>query len=210
MAQHIFENISHHYDELFKDYGYDHKTLEYGSRESQFRKFEILSSVCSLNGLSILDIGSGFADFHTYLGEHYEDITYEGFELSQAIIDFTLNKKKNLKLSNYNILDDDASQIATHDIVVSSGIFTLLGNNAPLLMQNIVKAMFRRCKVAVAFNSLSTWWRSDNSNIDDEIEYFADPILTLEWCRKITPWVSLRHDYMPHDFTIFLYKEQQL
>jgi hypothetical protein len=36
--------------------------------------------------------------------------------------------------------------------------------------------------------------------------YDAESLLTLNSCRQLTPWVALRHDYHPRDFTVYLYK----
>ena len=37
-------------------------------------------------------------------------------------------------------------------------------------------------------------------------EFNADPLETVASCRRISPRAVLRHDYMPHDFTVFLYR----
>jgi hypothetical protein len=90
-----------------------------------------------------------------------------------------------------------------HDIVSANGIFYLLGAEAPRLMRQLVEAMFARCHEAVIFNSLSTW-----ASVHDAGEFYADPLETLAWCREISPWVMLRHDYLPHDFLIVIRREK--
>ena len=69
-------------------------------------------------------------------------------------------------------------------------------------MVEIVKKMFSRSKKAVIFNSLSSWSSFRESN-----EFYADPLETISWCRKISPHISFNHDYMKHDFTICLKKD---
>ncbi|CDN13322.1 hypothetical protein RintRC_4207 [Richelia intracellularis] len=54
----------------------------------------------------------------------------------------------------------------------------------------------------MAFNSLSSWGTQKESG-----EFYADPLATVKFCRTLTPWVILRHDYMQHDFTIYMYRE---
>jgi hypothetical protein len=68
-------------------------------------------------------------------------------------------------------------------------------------MQSMIERMFALATRAVAFNSLSTWSSDQQAG-----EFYADPLQTVQFCRELTPWVVLRHDYHPRDFTVYLYK----
>ena len=57
----------------------------------------------------------------------------------------------------------------------------------------------------VAFNSLSSW-----ANDKEKGEFYADPLEVLKFCKTLSPWVVLRHDYHSRDFTIFIYKERNV
>ena len=70
-------------------------------------------------------------------------------------------------------------------------------------MQRLIAKMFSLCSDAAVFNSLSAWAPDRESG-----EFYADPAATLDYCRTLTPWVALRHDYHPRDFTVFLFKKQ--
>jgi hypothetical protein len=39
-------------------------------------------------------------------------------------------------------------------------------------------------------------------------EFYADPVEIVRFCRSLTPWVVLRHDYLAHDFTVYLYRDR--
>jgi hypothetical protein len=69
-------------------------------------------------------------------------------------------------------------------------------------MQKIVAEMYRHSRKGVVFNSLSSW-----ASIHEKGEYYANPLEVVERCRKLSPWLTFRHDYLPHDFTIFISKE---
>ncbi len=69
----------------------------------------------------------------------------------------------------------------------------------------MIEAMFNIARNAVAFNSLSAWAADKEDG-----EFYADPHEVLQFCRTVTPWVVLRHDYHSRDFTIYMYKSCNL
>jgi hypothetical protein len=71
------------------------------------------------------------------------------------------------------------------------------------LTKKMIAAMFDACHIGVALNSLSSW--HDTSEQGEF--YCADPLEILAFCRTLTPSILFRHDYLPHDFTVFMYKD---
>ena len=71
-------------------------------------------------------------------------------------------------------------------------------------MKKTISRMFSVSKKGIAFNTLSQWADSKTGN-----EFYASPAETLEFCHTLSPYVVLRHDYHPADFTIFIYKNRQ-
>ena len=65
--------------------------------------------------------------------------------------------------------------------------------------------MYEASNYAVAFNSLSSYCMNK-----EEDEFYADPLDVFKFCLSLTPWVSLRHDYHHRDFTIYMYKNQNI
>ena len=88
-----------------------------------------------------------------------------------------------------------------YDYVIASGIFYLRKSEPELYMESMVAEMFRICRKAVAFNSLSQW----GSHVDNS-EFLADPLRIMSYCHQLSPYLTFRHDYHPGDFTIFIYK----
>ena len=198
-----FAQIADFYDQRVQNYGYDPRACDYGRSESQYRKFSVLASATNYNDLSVLDVGCGFADYASFLMERYSAIDYHGIDLSTAMIEKARQLRTDLDLRVANIFDLPESE--TYDIVSANGIFYLLGHEAPELMRRLVRKMFRHARRAVVFNSLSTW-----ASVHEPREYYADPLEVMAWCRELSPWVSLRHDYLPHDFTIFVARQPNL
>jgi hypothetical protein len=68
----------------------------------------------------------------------------------------------------------------------------------------MVTKMFELSRVATVFTSLSAW-----GAVKEQGEFHADPVETLTFCRSLTPWVVLRHEYHERDFAVYLYREPQ-
>lgn len=198
----VFERIGNYYDRLVNKYGHVPEACDYGKVTSQLIKFRVLSEVLPMSGMSMLDVGCGFADYYDFLKQKYGAITYRGIDLSETMIKEAKKNHPHLNLQHGNILGEQGE--GEYDIVNANGIFYLLGDQAKETMQLIINRIFRLSRKVCAFNSLSSWAPTKEAG-----EFYADPCETVAYCRTLTSWVVLRHDYHPRDFTIYLYKDQQ-
>jgi SAM-dependent methyltransferase len=193
--------IAAYYDQLVARFGHDPRSCDYGRATSQIRKFEVMAQVMDLESRSVLDVGCGFADFADYLRGRFKDVHYSGVDITPAMVKTARELHPDLTIHQGDILAEDFA--APYDLVTANGIFYLMGEGAEAIMRRIVARMYQLSRKAVAFNSLSTWAPEQEAG-----EFYADPAATLEFCRTLTPFVTLRHDYLRHDFTVFLYREQ--
>lgn len=196
-----FTRISEFYDELVEKYGHDPRACDYGRPESQAIKFKVLGDVAELSGKHLLDVGCGFADFADYLRDRYPGISYTGIDLSPRMIGEAQRLHPELVLRHGNFAQEIPA--GEFDVVTANGIFYLLGASAETHMRAMVSRMFQIARVAVAFNSLSSWAGDQEAG-----EFYADPLKTVEFCRTLTPCVVLRHDYHTRDFTVYLYHDR--
>lgn len=201
MAEHPFGRISSYYDALVAEHGDDPRSCDYGSARSQAVKFDVLADVADLDGMSVLDVGCGLAHFADHLEHRFAGLEYAGIDLSPRMVEQAGERRPDLRLEVGSLLEHEFDR--RFDVVLANGIFYLLGADAPALMRRLIARMWSLADRAVAFNSLSTW-APDRY----EAEYQADPLEMLEFCRTLTPHVVLRHDYMTHDFTIYLHRER--
>jgi SAM-dependent methyltransferase len=194
-----FGRIANYYQDLVQKYGHDPRACDYGRPQSQEIKFRVLSEAMPVKGRSVLDVGCGFADFHRFLRDRFGEVRYSGIDVCPAMVEEARRLDPHCEVKLANILD--ASIRERFDLVTANGIFYLLGDEAWSTMQEIVRRMYAVAEHAVAFNSLSSWAEDKEAG-----EFYADPAEVLQFCRTLTPWVVLRHDYHPRDFTIYMYK----
>ena len=170
----------------------DYKKVKWGSRESQFLRFKILSQISEdFFESSVLDYGCGTGAFLEFLQQHSYSGKYAGYDILPKMLELAEEKYQNACFIN-------TLTTQPFDFVVASGIFTI--TNLEMMHAEIQK-MYQISQKGIAFNSLSIF--SSLKQID---EFYADPIKVLEFCFKLTPKIVLKHDYLPHDFTIYMYK----
>jgi SAM-dependent methyltransferase len=197
-----FTRIPDHYRRLITEYGHDPRACDWGGPEAQRVRYRVLADVADLDGCRVLDVGCGFADWAAFLEREVGTVDYSGVEITTSMAAEAKRLRPDLRVRVANFLDDDVG--GDFDVVAANGIFYLLGEDAPRLMRMIIAKMFGMARVAVAFTTLSAWARDPAPG-----EFYADPLETLDYCRSLTPWVTLRHDYHPRDFAVYMYRERR-
>lgn len=194
-------SIESYYTGLIQEHGHSPRACDYGRPESQDKKFRVLAEAMNLNNKTVLDVGCGFAHFSQFLANSFDSVDYHGVDITQEFVTQARTLHPDVKIDHADILNDDLGR--TYDFVTANGIFYLLGQDAKQLMHDLITRMFALTHDTVAFNSLSSWCDDKESG-----EFYADPLETLEFCRTLSPWVTLRHDYHTRDFTIYMRKDQ--
>jgi SAM-dependent methyltransferase len=185
-------------------FGADVRAVDWGNTESQRLRFKVLAEVGELNSSSLLDVGCGMGDLYGWLKENNIKAQYRGIDITPEMTTIAKKRFPSGDFSVGNMLEDPQPSGQHYDFVIASGIFYLRQNEAMEYLQTTVAAMFKAARIGIAFNSLSTWFEPKEPG-----EFYADPLKTVHFCRTLTPWVRLRHDYHPRDFTVFLYRDRR-
>jgi SAM-dependent methyltransferase len=190
------------FTELLDRYGADVQALDWGSRESQETRFSVLAQVGPLVGRSVLDIGCGMGDFLGWLRKRgVDDVEYTGIDITPGMIEIAQQRFPDARFAVVNFLDAGDEIAKSYDFIFASGIF-YRRRTAPLVFfEAVLSKMYCHCKRAIAFNSLSSWAADQ-----EEGEFYADPLETLDFSRTLSPWIVLRHNYHPRDFTVFIHR----
>jgi RimJ/RimL family protein N-acetyltransferase/SAM-dependent methyltransferase len=196
-------HTAEHYRQLLEEHGTSHLALDWGSRESQRLRFEVLATVGNLSGRRILDVGCGLGDFAGWLDERGIDADYTGIDLTPELVTQAALLHPHRRFECGGILDASVLSGERFDYVLASGIFATYLSGSEDFLRRAVARMWQLAERGCAFNSLSTWAPTREAG-----EYHADPLAVLEYCRSLTPWLALRHDYHPRDFSIYLWREQ--
>ena len=189
------------YDQNVRKHNNDIKSVAWGSRESQQKRFEILSQIADLEGRSVLDVGCGLGDFYRWLKDRYRDIKYTGVDITPSMVELASKKHPGAKFYILDILESN-SVMPAYDFVFASGIFNRRITKHKHFIKDTIVRMFDLSKQGIAFNIMST-----KADFMEKKEYYADPGKMLDFCLGLSRKVALMHNYMPHDFTVFVYKQ---
>lgn len=190
--------VSDHYSPLLKSHGNSHLSLNWGSQTSQLKRFERLIDFPIEEDATILDVGCGLGHLFEYLRNRKKQIKYTGYDIIPDMVSEASKLFPEANFTEENILD--SSEDYCYDYVVASGIFTIGCNHERMFAT--IDSMFKKSVKICSFNSLSAWSPSDGAH-----EFQADPLKVLDFCKELTPRISFFHSYLPHDFTVHLYKE---
>lgn len=193
-------------------FGHDLKTLAYGSKATQERKFDVLLSAIPERRVTLLDIGCGFADLYTHMRARGYDITYTGVDIAAEIVALARAAHPELRILAGDVLGGDLIAGERFEYVVSTGINCAVNGHNEAIERALLRTAFdRSTRAAIIALQSSVYLQSHPEAAADGTSWFSDPTALCDYALKnITPWVALRHDYMPHDFTLFLFREPRL
>ncbi len=170
------------------------------SQRTQRMRFEIFLQLHDLNGKSLLDVGCGVGDLWQHLKRRGIQCDYWGTDISPEMIRRCQERFPEAHFEVQNILTWEPTRY--FDYVVAIAIHNIKVENGWQILKQTTQRQFELCRIATHLSLLT-----------DRYQGFAEQIQpwrvekVLEFALSITPYVVLRHDYMPHDFSITLYRE---
>lgn len=193
------------YTERYKNHGYDPQSLGWGKNGKQEIRFNILSEIGINKKSSVLDIGCGFGDLRRYLLQLGWAGKYVGLDLVDSFLFEAKLQQKDIDVRNIDILNDDFSK--QFDYVVASGIF-----NAKMKAQanyDYIREMLKKMH-SLAYQGVAVDFLSKYVDFEQELNFHSDPSVIIEIAESISKRMIIRHDYMPYEFTLYLFKDNSI
>jgi SAM-dependent methyltransferase len=191
------------YTERYSKYGHSPKTLGWDKGKQDIR-FSILTSQCALEGKSILDIGCGFGDLSAYVAEKTKTHTYLGVDIVDILIEEANHRYASEAVRFVKADFLDFSVDCKIDICVASGIFNyrLKEIDNYDYIRSVMGKAFDVAGEVVALDFLS-----DKVDFTHPHTFHSSPERVLGFAYELTRNVVLRNDYMPFEFSVFLFKD---
>jgi SAM-dependent methyltransferase len=208
----MIKDLKAHYQRLYAQSGDSPAAVQYPTHDSQVVRFSILS--CDIDkSCNIIDLGCGLADMLPYLRQNGFTGKYLGCDFVPEFIELAKRKYGKdpcAKFMEFNILQDVLP--TGYDYVLISGIFNNKIKNNQEFIELALKESMAKVNLGVVFNALS-----DYVQYQDETLFYISPLTLFDYCkRNLTPYVTLKHDYLtkpggfPYEFTMWLRHEETL
>lgn len=200
-------NLKKHYKNLFSKYGNSAKSVQYTDKETQYKRFKILTEI-SNNLSSVVDLGCGLGDLYKYLEEKEENIKYLGLDFVEEFIQSAKQNTENshTKFEVFDILKQEIPK--GYDYVLLSGVFNNIMDDNWEFMKLSLKKMYTACNKGIAFNAMSSY-----VDYYDKDLFYINPCKVFDFCKtELSAKVTLRNDYLikensiPFEFAIYVYK----
>lgn len=174
-----------------------------GRQESRFAALTELLPLARCT--SVLDVGCGFGDMSAYLRSQGFTGSYTGVDFVPELIEAgkDLYPDEDLRVGDIATFSGEEK----FDLVTESGIFNSVlqhEDNWHHLTATLEK-MFSLCRVAVTADFLSSYVDFTQPDV-----YYTSPEDMLGFAKGLTRRVIVRHDYLPFEFALYLFKDDRI
>lgn len=167
---------------------------------AQRMRFEAFVIHHEFDGKSVLDVGCGVGDLWSHLRARGLRCEYLGTDVSAEMIRRCRERFPDAAFEALDILKWEPGR--QFDYTVAIGIHNVRVEGARELLERITRRQFELCRVAAHVSLLTDRYAGFGPHAQ---AWRAEEILTM--ALGITPNVVLRHDYLPNDFSVTLYRE---
>jgi len=200
MKKKIHDSIFNHYTELYEKFGTHPASLGWPKGRQDLR-FQVMSEIGNIRNSKVLDVGCGFGDLLSYFKSKKIKINYTGIDINNKFIEIA--KSKHIKTRFY-VRDIEKTKFnEKFDWVFAIGTTNRSGSHD--YIENLLKEMFRISRKGIAMDFMSTYvdFRRKGS-------FHASPERVFKIAKKLSKRVVIRHDYLPFEFCIYIYKNNKL
>lgn len=193
--------IQKRYKSRLLQYGPGIKALASGTEERRAIRFGILTDIGIKEGVSVLDVGCGLANYYEHLRENGVNVKYTGIDIVPELIQAAQLAHPDLDLQVRD-LQEDPFPDSSFDYVICSQVFNLHfgGGKNDALVRDLMHIMFRTARHGVAIDLLTSY-----VDFKQEQLHYFQPEEIFSYAKNLTRRVTLRHDYPLFEFCIYLH-----
>jgi SAM-dependent methyltransferase len=194
------EYVLSYYSTLLRMHGDSPQSLRW-TPQGQITRYRALLEIGDINGRSILDYGCGKGDLYQFLRETGINVQYTGLDINRDLIEFARRRFPECRFRVFDIETEELDE--RFDYIFLCGVFNLKVMGIEESIKNILRRLFKQCNIGLALNALS----AHNPKKDFELNYLYPEDMFTFAVKNLSPFVSLRHDRIPYDFTMFVYRD---
>jgi SAM-dependent methyltransferase len=195
------------YEKRLHEHGYSPAALGWGAHGRQEVRFSVLAEFALRDPQSsVLDVGCGFCDLYDFLATRGWRGRYSGIDIVPGLLEVAKQRHPGIDVRELDITGD-ISLLHEYDFVIASGAFNAAlpsGDNRTHI-EAALKNMHQCSRRATCVDFLSEYVEFQKQGA-----FHTDPGWALATAKKLTRRVLLRHDYMPYEFALFLFRNEAI
>jgi SAM-dependent methyltransferase len=195
------------YERRLRRYGRSPEALGWGTLGREHVRHSVMAAVIEeVRAESVLDVGCGFADLHDHLRDRGWQGSYHGIDIVPGLLAEARATRPELDLQQADVAAYREGEHEVFDVAVASGVFNarLDSERNPQHIARSVRRMFELSRLAVCADFLST--HVDYQHPDG---WHTDPAWALDLAAGMSRRFRLRHDYMPFEFALIIYRQDE-
>ena len=193
------------YKSRVEDLGYSNKALGWLKNRQKFR-FHYLQQILGFEqNDSVLDVGAAFGDLMAHLANTGWKGKYCGIDIVPELISCGKERYAGIDLREVDLQEDQFTE--RFDWVFCSGVLTSKTEAVDSYdhLAGMLKLMFSLCRKGISVNFLSPI-----IDFSTDINFHPDFGKLIQIISELTRRFTLRHDYMPYEFSVYLYADDQI
>jgi len=201
------DHIVKQYQKAYHEHGDSPSSVLWPKGRQDIRFFALIKHIPLNSSFSILDFGCGLAHLSEYLTSTGRSFDYTGADIVPEFI--LSNKERYPKGVFINIKDvEDIQQ--QYDYIVASGTFNILYVNNKQehtqIVFNYLTHLFNKANVYLSVNFMT-----DKVDFMQKEAYHQDLNSLIEFVQsKLSKRIIIDHSYMPYEYTITVFKNQEI
>jgi SAM-dependent methyltransferase len=183
-----------YWDERCRDGRTDNERVDQSPRAQRMR-YEAFLLHHDVSGRSLVDIGCGTGALLAHLRRRDIDCRYTGIDIAAAMIE---RARRNFPGAAFAVA---SAPDGRYDYAVAIGIHNIKVTGGREILAAGMRLQFECCDIAAHLSLLT----DRATGFADHVQAWkAEDVLAM--ALGITPYVVLRHDYLPNDFSVTLYR----
>jgi len=200
------EDIIRAYHDAFRIHGDSPSAVLWPKGRQDLRFWALTRHFDAAKPYTILDYGCGLAHLHDYLIARGHRVAYIGADIVPEFVEASGQKCPG---SSFLLVKGDGDVGIEVDHVVVSGTFNIIEGDRQVhwgAVRGALVRLFKQCRLSLAVNFMT-----DQVDFQQDEAFHVSPAEVVEFVRRsLSRRYTLDHSYMPYEFTVIAYKDEQI
>lgn len=190
------------YNKRIAEHGPTANALNVGKPDYYLRQHEAHLELIPASASSVIDVGCGLGAFYEFLISKGRKMSYLGIDIVPEFVRAAGESLLGAVFVCRDIFKDGLPAAADHIVMCQVFNNRFKSSDNATVIREAIRICFEATNMSVSIDMLSKY-----VNYEEQSLFYSDPEQMFAYAKTLTPYVVLKHDYVPHHFTLALYKK---